>query len=153
MKHLITYKIFETAYQYDDSGKLIKIPDERFNAMLNSGAAKKISLKDFFKGPIKSPYIGLVLKTNEGKFGVVVDVFERNGDWLFDLFLPSGEVEKNLTWSRDYKTAFGDRIHGWSAFGEDGVPNARHVEIVSLLDKCEDALGIDLGVAKPDNLN
>jgi len=154
MKHFQTYKTFEAAYRLNnETGKMEKIDDAEFQKLVASGQAKKVSLKDIFKGPVKSPYVGLVIKTNDGKMGVVIDVFERNGDWLFDLFLPDNSVEKNLSWSRDFKTAYGDRVHGWSAFGENGTPNNRHIEITALLDKCEDVLGIDLGISKPENLN
>lgn len=148
------FKLFEAAYRVNNmTGKLDKMDDAEFQRLVSSGQAKKISLKDFFKGPVKSPYVGLVLKTSDGLVGVVIDVLKRNDDYLFDLFLRDGSVERNLSWSRDFKTAYGDRVNGWSAFGEDGTPNARHVEITQMLDKCEDELGIDLGVAAPSNLN
>lgn len=154
MKHLMNFSQLNEAYRVNnETGKLEKIPDTEWQQLMASGQAKKISLKEAFPGPVKSPYVGLVIKTNDGYWGVIVDVFQRNDDWLFDIYLKDGEVKKNLSWNRDYKIAYGDRIHGWYPFGEDGVPNNRHGEIIELLDESEDVLGINLGVAKPENLN
>lgn len=152
MKHLKPYN--EAAFKLNrDTGKLDKISDTDFEKLKQSGEVKKLSLKDVFSGPIKTPYKGLVIKTNDDVPGVIIDVFERNGDFLFDLFLNNGTVEKNLSWARDYKTAYGDRVHGWGAFGTDGVPNERHEEVLEMLDRCEDYLGLDLSVGKDSEIN
>lgn len=151
--NLHRFKTFENAWMINPDGSLKKISKEEFDEMQKSGKAQKISLKDVFKGPIKSPYVGLVIKTNAGRVGVIIDVFQRNDDYLMDLYMANGEIEKNLSWNRDYKTAFGDKVHGWSAFG-DYEPNKRHAEeILPIIQKAEDRLGITLNVAKDENLN
>ena len=148
------FKSFEGAYMFGPDGSKKKISQEDLNDLIASGKAKKISLKDLFKGPIKSPYPGLVIKTKDGVWGVIIDVFKRNDDYLFDMYKKDDEVEKNLSWNRDYKTAYGDKIHGWSAFGEDGKPNTRHAEeILPIIQKAEDFLGISLGVAEEENFH
>jgi len=152
--NLQRYKTFEAAWMFNKDGSKTQISQKEFDEMIASGKAKKISLKEAFPGPIKTPYPGLVMKTTNGYWGVIVDVFKRNNDFLFDLYMEGGEIDKNLSWNRDYKTAYGDRIHGYSAFGENGTPNKRHAEeIVPLIDEAEDRLGISLGVAKEENLN
>lgn len=148
------FKTFEAAYSINDDGSLKKLSDDDWTKIQASGKAEKISLKDFFKSPIKSPYPGLVIKTNDGVYGVIIDVFERNGDFLFDMYKNGGEIDKNLSWNREYKIAYGDKIHGYSAFGENGLPNRRHKEeILPLIEEAEEKLGLNLGVAKQENLN
>lgn len=136
---------------YQDGTKE-QITKSQFDEIIKN--ATKISLKDAFPGPIKTPYVGLVIKTNSGSWGVIIDVFERNGDYLIDLFLNNGEIMKNLSWNRDYKTAFGDKANGFSPFGDNGKPNQRHAsEILPLINKAEDTLGINIEIAKSENLN
>ena len=150
---LARFKTFETTFFRKDGSKR-EISKEELEKMIASGEAKKISLREAFPGSIKSPYIGLVIKLNNGLTGVIIDIFERNGDYIFDLFTRNGEVEKNLSWNRDYKIAFGDKVNGFYPFGEDHVPNKRHtLEILPIIQKAEDDLGISLGVAKKENLN
>lgn len=154
MNKLLRFKAFEGTVMRNPDGSWKKISQEELDKMLASGKAQKLNLKDVFTGPVKRPYIGLVIKTNFGSWGVIIDVFKRNEDYLFDLFLSSGEIEKNLSWNRDYKTAFGDRLYGFSAFGDDNYkPNKRHSEeIMPLINKAEDALGIDMQTAKEEDL-
>lgn len=153
MTNLHRFKTFESAWVLNPDGSHKKISQEEFDEMVKSGKGQKVSLKDIFKGPIKKPYVGLVIKTNSGRVGVIIDLFKRNDDYLMDLYMANSEIEKNLSWNRDYKTAFGDKIHGFSAFG-DYEPNKRHAEeILPIIQKAEEHLGIALGVAKDENLN
>lgn len=148
------YKAFEAAWMFGKDGSKKQISQEELDGLIASGKAKKISLKEAFPGPIKSPYAGLVIKTNNGYWGVIIDVFKRNDDYLFDMYMEGGEIDKNLSWNREYKIAYGDKIHGYSAFGENGLPNKRHAEeIVPLIEEAEERLGITLGIAKEENLN
>jgi hypothetical protein len=153
--NLHRYKTFEAAWLFNSDGSKKQISQEELDRMINSGEAKKVSLKDYFKGPIKSPFPGLVIKTNSGYWGVIIDVFKRNDDFLFDMFMEDGEIEKNLSWNRDFKVAYGDKIQSFmGTFGENGVPNKRHEEeIVPLIEEAEERLGISLGVAKEENLH
>lgn len=160
MKKLVRENLNESPWMFNPkSGEKKYISKEELDDMIKSGKAKPISLKEAFPGPIKKPYIGLVIKINNGDWGCIVDVFERHSEYLFDLFkwderTDKWEVEKNLRWSKDYKTAFGDWVNGWSAFGDNGEPNKRHEEeIMPILNKVVDVLGINLQVAKDENLN
>jgi hypothetical protein len=156
------YKIVESKIMSFDMFKLNEKENVKFTNysqkeltdMLKSGQAKKIPLKEFFKGPVKIPYVGLMIKLNNGYTGVIVDVLKRNNDYLFDLYMTlDGHIENNLSWNRDYKTAYGDKITGFSPFGVNGKPNDRHAqEILPEILKAEDALGIEMGIAKDENL-
>jgi hypothetical protein len=132
MKHIRTRKEF------------LKEDIEFTNGEVPEGA-RRIPLGDLFGRPVDKPYVGLVIKLRTDLWGVIIDVFERNGDYLFDIYIKGDEeVNKNLSWSRDCKTVFGDLKYGWSAFGENGVPNKRHKEeIEPLIHRVMDKFGFD----------
>lgn len=138
MKHL---QFFESYFSVGEDGKL------KPSSGIPTGA-KKISLKEAFPGPVKKPYVGLYIKLNSDLHGVIIDTFERNGDWLFDIHIyGDDEVQRNLSWNRDYKTAFGDLKYGWSAFGENGEPNARwYKEIKPRIEDVMDRYGLEAEV-------
>ncbi len=107
--------------------------------------AVRIQLSELFGKEVEKPYVGLVIKLNSGLWGVIIDTFERNGDYLFDIYINGDEeVEKNLSWNRDAKTVYGDIKYGWSAFGENGVPNRRHdEEIQPIITRVMDKFGLE----------
>lgn len=133
---------------YDDGTKKV-IPKSKWELFLGVNKAKKISLKKAFPGPVDKPYPGLVIKTTHNKPGVILRVVQQGEDYLFDIFYEDGGIDKNLSWDKDYKVAYGDKTHGWSPFGDKGKPNQRHAqEVASLITKAEDRFGIDMNSMK-----
>lgn len=117
---------------------------EYTNGDIPEGAVR-VPFSSLFGHPVDKPYVGLVIKLTSDLWGVVIDVFERNGDYLFDIYVNGDEeVDKNRSWNRDCKTVFGDLKYGWSAFGEKGVPNKRHKnEIEPIIRRVMDKFGFE----------
>lgn len=101
--------------------------------------AEKIPLSSIF-GSAKDyePYIGLVIKLNDGYFGVVIDYLKRNDDYLFDVEKENGEVEKNLSWNRDFKRRIGDLDNDFANLG----PERHEKEVVEFIKRVLDKYGL-----------